>query len=572
MNPPLPAARRPRLGGVLFALSGLALFVYFVERAGLDDVVDGIGRIGWAFVLIIGLSGLRFVVRAAAWIGCMPAGHDLTVRHVVPAALAGDAIGNLLNVLVGEPAKAFYLRHRAPLGRTLPALIVENLFYTLSTVIVIAAGGVALFLLVQAPGAGWLATGIPIATLALLVAAAHWILWSDTPIMSAGLSWLARRGLAARVVARAAARVRDAETRLQRDYPREWRRLLIVAALEVSFHVLALVEIALVLGLISDRPVTLMDAFVLEAANRFVNVVFKFVPMRLGVDEAGTAMVADLLAFGTTVGVTMAIVRKSRMLFWTAAGAAAFVRRGLSVAEVLSTSARKVVIVVMARAPEGARPPKSRLAPAVAGDDDRRRLYAAFLRDTIATARSLDGVSLRVAYTPDGGRNGFETLGITDGELMSQRGNDLGARERGVFIDLFAAGFSRAVMIGSDLPNLPVSHLTRAVDLLESQTVVLGPARDGGYYLLGLTAPSHGEVPDLFDGIRWGTGSAFDDTVAAVGRAGLRVALVPFWYDVDDEAGLAMLRRDLAEPGRETAAPATAAVIGEIFKGQPLQP
>ena len=163
----------------------------------------------------------------------------------------------------------------------------------------------------------------------------------------------------------------------------------------------------------------------------------------------------------------------------------------------------------------------------------------------------------------------LETLGITDGELMPQRGDDLGARERAVFIDLFAAGFSKAVMIGSDLPNLPVSHLTRAVDLLESQTVVLGPARDGGYYLLGLTAPSHGEVPDLFDGIRWGTGSAFDDTVAAVGRAGLRVALVPFWYDVDDEAGLAMLRRDLAEPGRETAAPATAAVIGEIVEGEP---
>ena len=67
-----------------------------------------------------------------------------------------------------------------------------------------------------------------------------------------------------------------------------------MAALEASFHVLAILEIALVLGLISDRPVTLMDAFVLEAANRFVNVVFKIVPMRVGVDEAGTALVAVL--------------------------------------------------------------------------------------------------------------------------------------------------------------------------------------------------------------------------------------------------------------------------------------
>ena len=568
MNPPpSPAARRPRLGGVLFALGGLALFVYFVERAGIGDVANGIRRIGWGFLLILGLSGLRFAVRAAAWIGCMPAGHGLTLRHVLPAALAGDALGNLLNVVVGEPAKALYLRPRAPLGRTLPALVVENLFYTLSTVVVIGAGGVALVLLVQVPGGGWLATGIPIATLALLVGAAHWSIWSDTRVVSAGLSWLAGHGIAVRVLARAATLAREAEERLQRDYPREWGRLLVVAALELSFHVLAILEVALVLGLISDRPVTLMDAFVLEAANRFVNVVFKVVPMRLGVDEATTAMVADLLAYGTTVGVTMAIVRKSRMLFWTAIGVVAFVRRGLSVADVLSTSAREVAIVVMARAPRGARPPKSRLAPAIAGDDDRRRLYTAFLRDTLAKARSLDSVSLRVAFTPDGGRDDAETLGITDSELLSQRGDDLGARERGVFIDLFAAGFSQVVMIGSDLPSLPVDHLARAIDLLEDRTVVIGPAGDGGYYLLGLTAPGDGAVPDLFDGIRWGTGFAFDDTVAAAGRAGLTVALVPPWYDVDDEAGLEALRRDLDDPGREVRAPATAAVIDEIFKG-----
>ena len=556
------------MGGVLFALGGLALFVYFVERAGIGDVADGIRRIGWGFLLILGLSGLRFAVRAAAWIGCMPAGHGLTLRHVLPAALAGDALGNLLNVVVGEPAKALYLRPRAPLGRTLPALVVENLFYTLSTVVVIGAGGVALVLLVQVPGGGWLATGIPIATLALLVGAAHWSIWSDTRVVSAGLSWLAGHGIAVRVLARAAALAREAEERLQRDYPREWGRLLVVAALELSFHVLAILEVALVLGLISDRPVTLMDAFVLEAANRFINVVFKVVPMRLGVDEAGTAMVADLLAYGTTVGVTMAIVRKSRMLFWTAIGVGAFVRRGLSVADVLSTSAREVAIAVMARAPRGARLPKSRLAPTIAGDDERRRLYTAFLRDTLAKARSLDGVSLRVAFTPDGDRDDAETLGITDSELLSQRGDDLGARERGVFIDLFAAGFSQVVMIGSDLPSLPVDHLARAIDLLEDRTVVIGPARDGGYYLLGLTAPSDGAVPDLFDGIRWGTGFAFDDTVAAAGRAGLMVALVPPWYDVDDEAGLEALRRDLDDPGREARAPATAAVIDEIFKGE----
>jgi hypothetical protein len=59
-------------------------------------------------------------------------------------------------------------------------------------------------------------------------------------------------------------------------------------------------------------------------------VAFKFIPMRIGVDEAGTAFVSDLLAFGTTAGVTMAIARKGRMLVWTGVGVAALMRRGLS--------------------------------------------------------------------------------------------------------------------------------------------------------------------------------------------------------------------------------------------------
>ena len=89
-------------------------------------------------------------------------------------------------------------------------------------------------------------------------------------------------------------------------------------------------EIFLVLWLISDQPPTVLDAFVLEAVNRFINVAFKFVPMRIGVDEAGTAFFSDLLAFGTTAGVTMAIVRKGRMLVWTGVGVAALIRRGFS--------------------------------------------------------------------------------------------------------------------------------------------------------------------------------------------------------------------------------------------------
>ncbi len=568
MSPRTPAASgRLRIGGLLAAAGGLALFVYFVQRAGVADVADGVRRIGWAFAAIVALGGLRLLARAAAWMRCMPEGHGLRLRDVFPAVLAGDALGNLtpLSVLIGEPAKVLYLRRRASLARVLPALAVETLFYGLTAVVVVTAGGAALLLRLRPPPAEWLATAVPLAAVVLLAAGAHALLWTRTPLVGAGAAWLARRAPAGSLRARAAARLRDAEARVHRDYPRAWSRVLGVTALECGFHVLAVAEIALMLNLLSDRPVTLADALVFEAANRIITILFKFVPLRVGIDEAGTAMFAGALAFGAAAGVTMALVRKGRMLVWMAVGMAAVVRRGLAAPEPARGAGRSAV-VVMARSPDGPRAPKTRLAPAIGREADRRRLYAAFLRDTLASTRAVPGAALHVAYAEDGDRAGLRALGLRDEELLPQRGADLGERERGVFAALFAAGYDRVAMIGSDLPTLPAAHVEQALDLAAARTVVLGRARDGGYYLMALAAGGDGAVPDLFRGIRWSTAAAFDDTVAAARRAGLAVALVPPWYDVDDEDGLAALRRELAAPGDAgRRAPATAAVLGEIL-------
>ena len=220
----------------------------------------------------------------------------------------------------------------------------------------------------------------------------------------------------------------------------------------------------------------------------------------------------------------------------------------------------------MARSPSGAQAPKTRLADAVRREADRRRLYAAFLQDTLDGCRSVAEAALRVAYTPDGGAAGLDALGVRRGELLPQRGADLGARERAAFADLFAAGFRRVAMVGSDLPMLPARHVRQALEQVAPGTAVVGPSEDGGYYLLALAAPEPGApLPDLFTRIRWSTAAALDDTLAAARRAGLRVALVPPWRDVDDGAGLARLRSDLATPAGRARAPATARVLEELF-------
>ena len=564
---PATSGRRSGTVGLLATIGGFALFGHYLQEAGVGTVAGDIGELGWTFGLVIVLSGLRFAARALAWLRCLPPGHGLGLRNLLPAFVAGDAVANLtpLSLVAGEPVKVLYLRDRAPLGRTVPALAVETLFYTLSMVVVVGAGAVALVMMVQPPASEWLLYGLPLATLVLFVAGAHWLIWNRVRAASAPLRWLARRGVATALLERAAVRAREAESRIHRDYPRTWPRVLLVASLEMSFHALAVTEAFVVLSVIGARAPTLVEVFVFEAANRFVNVIFKVVPLRIGVDQAGTAAVAALLGFGETTGVTLATTRTARMLVWMAAGMAVLARRGLSPRRLAAEKRRPAAVVVMARSPAAARAPKSRLRQAVPAEADRRRLYAAFLADTVAIRSALPDVAWRVACAPGAEADGFAPLGIDGTLLLPQRGDDLGAREHNLFEDLFAAGFTRVVLIGSDLPTLPAEHVADALARLRPGTVTLGPAADGGYYLIGLTAPDPGDaVPDLFTGVRWGTSSAFEDTVRAAARSGIAVERIAGWYDVDDADGMERLRRDVGPAGEEIRAPATARVLERL--------
>ena len=123
-------------------------------------------------------------------------------------------------------------------------------------------------------------------------------------------------------------------------------------------------------------------------------------------------------------------------------------------------------------------------------------------------------------------------------------------------------------LVGSDLPTLPAERVVEALDLLRGpgDRVVLGPANDGGYYLIGLVARTGDQaVPDLFTDVRWSTEWARTDTVAAADRCGLAVELLGDWYDIDDEKGLQRLQAELATEAGARRAPATTRVLHEIF-------
>ena len=161
-----------------------------------------------------------------------------------------------------------------------------------------------------------------------LLGVSGWVLGRQVKIVTGLLAWLHTRSLAPQALARRLEKLRTLEDTIYGFHRRHPDRLLPVLALEGAYHAAGVAEVFVTLTWLVAPP-TLLVAFVLETGNRVTNVVFKFVPMRLGVDEAGTGLLMTVLGYSTATGVTLAIVRKVRMLFWTAVGVLFLARRGL---------------------------------------------------------------------------------------------------------------------------------------------------------------------------------------------------------------------------------------------------
>ncbi|HET7462289.1 MAG TPA: TIGR04282 family arsenosugar biosynthesis glycosyltransferase [Longimicrobium sp.] len=185
------------------------------------------------------------------------------------------------------------------------------------------------------------------------------------------------------------------------------------------------------------------------------------------------------------------------------------------------------------RAPQAGRV-KTRLAAEI-GDQAALRVYRRLAEHAVQEARAVGGdVALRIHFTPvDAGEAVGAWLG-GGAEYLPQADADLGGRMEAAFRAAFAAGHRRVVIIGSDLPGLSADVLRDAFRRLDSHPAVLGPARDGGYYLLGL----RGMVPEIFRDIPWSTGAVFERTVQRLAARGITPARLPVLGDVDVAADL----------------------------------
>ncbi|MEM9651407.1 MAG: TIGR04282 family arsenosugar biosynthesis glycosyltransferase [Actinomycetota bacterium] len=216
------------------------------------------------------------------------------------------------------------------------------------------------------------------------------------------------------------------------------------------------------------------------------------------------------------------------------------------------------VVLIMAKQPI-AGSSKTRLTP-VLTDDEAAELSACFIADTVTAMVDLaaadPGFAVTIAGTPASAGPYFAELVPTAG-FVAQRGPSLGHRLANVMTDALSGGASMVVAVNSDSPTLPPSLVADAFELLadDDVDVVLGPAEDGGYYLIGWKRPH----PRMVTDVKMSTPDVLSDTLAIAAEDGLAVSLTEPWFDVDQPADLDRVRSDL-NAGR-FCGPATTAFL-----------
>src|SRR6266850_306566 len=215
-------------------------------------------------------------------------------------------------------------------------------------------------------------------------------------------------------------------------------------------------------------------------------------------------------------------------------------------------------VALFARSPEPGFV-KTRLIPTL-GRDGAAELYRGLLADAL---RAVEGTSAerRVLYLLEPDRDGggapcaqpFEWRDIAGVQVREQRGAGLGERLSAAFAELLDTSVARAVVFGADCPAVDAATLDRALADLERHDLVLGPAADGGYVLIGLARP----CASLFEGVPWGTDRLLERTLERARDAGITTHLMPVLADVDtagDVVGLLEAWARGQELGPETRA------------------
>lgn len=198
-----------------------------------------------------------------------------------------------------------------------------------------------------------------------------------------------------------------------------------------------------------------------------------------------------------------------------------------------ATNTSRLGIFIMMKYPQVGRV-KARLAKSI-GDESATNLYRMFIRDTLTTVQILDIPYYIAVYPPESQKQVEKWLGPSY-HVFQQQGMDIGERLQSGFTTMFEKGYQRVIALASDSPDLPIEILRDAVSALQTHEAVIGPASDGGYYLIGFSQePS---ILEAFEDISWSTETVFRETLSKIKSVTQNIHILPEWIDIDTKSDL----------------------------------
>jgi putative ABC transport system permease protein len=309
------------LQGIAFLL-GVALFVYVIRRVGVQPIFDALRRIGFGFFVLLGISGLRHVLRTLAMRAAIDPQHRrLSFRHALAVRLGGEAISFLTftGPLLGEAAKVALLRKRVPIVYGVSALVVDNILYNLSVVFFILSGAVVMLLSYELPLiVRYVLFGIA-AVAAFGILLSVWAASRRVMILTWMIDTFGRFGFHPKALTTRRDHISDIESHVYDFYSHRPGSFFAMIGFNLLSHASSVFEVYVTLRMLGYSPFV-HAAYVIESLTKVINFVFGFVPATIGVYEYGTERILHTLGYAVATGVTLALVRKAGTLFWTVIG------------------------------------------------------------------------------------------------------------------------------------------------------------------------------------------------------------------------------------------------------------
>ena len=331
---------RSRRSNILFWVQattfvlGLSLLIYLIYRLGYQSILESVGKVGWGFLALFALNFGRHLLRALSlYIAVDPAQRTFKYWSAAAARLGGEAVTfiSFTGPFLGDATKAVLLKKQVPLKYGASAVIIDNIAYY-SSVIVMVLAGIAVLIELYGPGSRTLSrvlTAIVVFACLMFLSIASMIYFQIRPFTRL-IAILKPRGLLPGFIARRSQSLSHIETNVFDFYNRRRRDFFLIFATIIVVHGLSVTEVYLALRFLEISG-SVATAFIIESLTKVINAVFIwFIPGTVGVYEGGNGVILGIVGYPAAVGIALALVRRGASLLSTSIGVMILLWRGAS--------------------------------------------------------------------------------------------------------------------------------------------------------------------------------------------------------------------------------------------------